>query len=57
MIRLLFLIPILLCTGWFWFLRSNHIPLKKGRRGFIYILTFSTFVLAFFALMIYVTKK
>ena len=56
MIRILFLLPILLCIGWFWFLRSNGVPLKKGKQGFIYILLISTFVLGFFALMIYITQ-
>ncbi|GGW64973.1 hypothetical protein [Alishewanella tabrizica] len=37
MIRLLFLLPVLMCLGWFLFLRHYQIPLKQGRRGFIYI--------------------
>lgn len=56
MFRVLFLLPILLCIGWFWFLRSNRVPLKQGKQGFIYILIFSAFVLGFFTLMIQVTK-
>ncbi|AUJ70983.1 hypothetical protein PNC201_13615 [Pseudoalteromonas sp. NC201] len=55
MIRLLFLLPILLCLGWVYFLRSNGVPLKQGKKGFIYILVFSSFVLGFFVLMMYLT--
>ncbi len=57
MIRLLFLLPILLCIAWYCFLRTNGVPIKKGKRGFMYILGFSTFVLGFFVLMIQVTKN
>ena len=56
MFRVLFLLPILLRIAWFWFLRSNQVPLKQGKQGFIYILIFSSFVLGFFTLMIQVTK-
>lgn len=55
MMRLLFLLPVLLCFGWYYFLRANGVPLKQGKRGFIYILVFSTLVLGFFLLMMYVT--
>ncbi|MBE0345431.1 hypothetical protein PPEP_a0311 [Pseudoalteromonas peptidolytica F12-50-A1] len=55
MIRLLFLLPILLCFGWYFFLRSNGVPLKRGKKGFVYILAFSSFVLGFFVLMMYLT--
>lgn len=55
MIRLLFLLPILLCLGWIYFLRSNGVSLKQGKKGFIYILVFSSFVLGFFVLMMYLT--
>ncbi|MEO2268213.1 hypothetical protein V1358_12940 [Pseudoalteromonas sp. YIC-656] len=57
MFRLLFLLPVVLCLGWWWFLKTNDIPLKQGRKGFIYILIFSVFVLGFFTLMIYVTNS
>ncbi len=55
MIRLLFLLPVLLCLGWYWFLKHHAIPLKKGKRGFIYIMVGSTVVLGFFTLMLHVT--
>ncbi|QTL33821.1 MULTISPECIES: hypothetical protein [Pseudoalteromonas] len=56
MIRLMFLLPILLCLGWYYFLRVNGVPLKQGKRGFIYILAFSTLVLGFFVLMMHLTN-
>lgn len=55
MFRLLFLLPIILCLVWYFFLKSNGVPIKKGKKGFIYILAFSAIVLGFFILMLQVT--
>ncbi|WP_394184761.1 hypothetical protein [Pseudoalteromonas tetraodonis] len=56
MFRLLFLLPIILCLGWYFFLRHHAIPIKQGKKGFIYILVFSAFVLGFFVLMMQITE-
>ncbi|MCF2862412.1 MULTISPECIES: hypothetical protein [Pseudoalteromonas] len=56
MLRLLFILPILLCLLWWLFLHYNRIPLKQGRKGFVYIVAFSTLVLGFFTLMLFVTN-
>ncbi|WP_417669305.1 hypothetical protein [Pseudoalteromonas tetraodonis] len=56
MFRLLFLLPIILCLGWYFFLRHYAIPIKQGKKGFIYILVFSAFVLGFFVLMMQITE-
>lgn len=56
MFRLLFLLPILLCLSWYFFLRYYAIPIKQGKKGFIYILAFSAFVLGFFVLMMQITE-
>lgn len=55
MFRLLFLMPIILCLIWYFFLKQNKIPIKQGKKGFIYILVFSAMVLGFFILMMQVT--
>ncbi|EAR29688.1 hypothetical protein PTD2_12749 [Pseudoalteromonas tunicata D2] len=52
----MFLLPIILCLVWYFFLKQNKIPLKQGKKGFIYILIFSAFLLGFFTLMIQITK-
>ncbi len=57
MFRLLFLMPVALCLIWYFFLRQNKIPIKQGKKGFIYILIFSTLVLGFFILMMQVTHS
>lgn len=57
MFRLLFLLPIILCLIWYFFLKKNRVPIKQGKKGFIYILSFSALVLGFFVLMIQVTHQ
>ncbi|GEB72403.1 MULTISPECIES: hypothetical protein [Pseudoalteromonas] len=56
MFRLLFLLPIVLCLGWYFFLRQNGVPIKQGKKGFMYILGFSAFVLAFFIFIMQITE-
>jgi hypothetical protein len=57
MIRLMFLLPIVLCLLWFFFLKQNNLSVKQGKKGFLYILGFSGFILGFFTLMIFVTNQ
>ncbi len=57
MIRLMFLLPIVLCLLWFFFLKQNNLSLKQGKKGFLYILGFSSLILGFFTLMIFVTNQ
>ena len=56
MFRLLFLLPIILCLGWYFFLRHNGVPIKQGKKGFMYILAFSVFVLGFFILIMQIIE-
>ncbi|ATG78316.1 hypothetical protein P4S65_17495 [Pseudoalteromonas sp. B131b] len=56
MFRILFLLPILLCLGWYLFLRNNGVPIKQGKKGFMYILAFSVFVLGFFIFIMQITE-
>lgn len=53
----MFLLPIVLCFLWFIFLKQNNLDLKQGKKGFLYILGFSGFILGFFTLMIFVTNQ
>jgi ABC-type molybdate transport system permease subunit len=56
MFRILFLLPIVLCVAWYLFLEQNRVPIKQGKKGFVYILIISGVVLGFFLLMIKVTQ-
>ncbi|WP_033017574.1 hypothetical protein [Pseudoalteromonas sp. BSi20652] len=55
-VQTLFLFPIVLCLGWYLFLRYNNVPIKEGKKGFMYILAFSAFVLGFFVLIMQITE-
>ncbi|ASM49208.1 hypothetical protein PESP_a1041 [Pseudoalteromonas espejiana DSM 9414] len=50
------MLPIVLCFLWFMFLRHYGVPVKQGKKGFIYILAFSAFVLGFFVLIMQLTE-
>ncbi|WP_170309642.1 hypothetical protein [Litorilituus lipolyticus] len=56
MIRLFFLIPIIMCAIWWWYLTNRGYSLKQGLKGFIYILLFNAIIIGFFVMMIFVTS-
>ena len=56
MFRLLFILPIILCLAWYFFLTYYAVPIKQGKKGFIYILIFSLFILSFFIIMMKLTE-
>lgn len=55
MIRLLFLIPLVLCLVWMIYLTFNGHRIRDGKQGFIYILVISSVIAAFYTLMWFVT--
>ncbi|BDX05661.1 hypothetical protein [Planctobacterium marinum] len=55
MIKFLFLIPLLLCLGWFVYLKHNGYTLEQGKKGFIYILVISSTIALFYGLLIPLT--
>jgi len=55
MIRLFFLLPIIMCIVWWWYLNSRGYSLKEGLKGFVYILSFNAVIVLFFVTMLYVT--
>lgn len=57
MLRLLFLLPLVLCLLWYLYLRSNNWTIEQGKKGFIYILSFSAAIAGFFTLMLFLTNK
>lgn len=57
MIRLLFLIPIVLCVLWIAYLTLGGYRLRDGKQGFIYIIIFSSVIAAFYTLMWWVTGR
>ena len=55
MIRLFFLLPIIMCAIWWWYLNNRGYSLKEGLKGFIYILSFNAVMVLFFVMMIVLT--
>ena len=55
MIRLFFLIPVIMCALWWWYLNLKGYSAKDGLKGFGYILAFNLILIAFFVTMIVVT--
>jgi len=55
MIRLFFLLPIIMCAVWWWYLNNRGYSLKDGLKGFIYIFSFNAMIILFFILMLWIT--
>ena len=56
MIRLFFLLPLIMCAIWWYFLKSKGYTVKDGLKGFAYILAFNAVIVGFFVVMIFVTR-
>lgn len=56
MIRLLFLIPLLLCFVWAFYLHTRGYSWRQGKQGFIYIFIISTAIATFYSLMWWLTN-
>ena len=51
MIRLAFLLPLILCLAWAYYLKRNGWSLGEGKKGFMYIIGLSAIIAAFYSLM------
>ncbi len=56
MIKLFFLLPIIMSVIWWWYLNNHGYSLKEGLKGFVFILAFNSIIIAFFIMMIYLTR-
>ncbi|MFT5757140.1 MAG: hypothetical protein ACI9LM_001865 [Alteromonadaceae bacterium] len=54
MIKLFFLLPIIMCTIWWWYLNDRGYTIKEGVKGFTYILSFNAVIVAFFVMMLFI---
>jgi len=55
MIKFFFLIPIIMCAIWTWYLNYHGYSLKQGIKGFSYIFAFNAILIGFFVMMIWIT--
>jgi len=51
-----FLLPLILSILWLGFLQYNNWSIQQGKKGFIYIIGGTTAIIAFFSLMIFLTR-
>ncbi|WP_386030261.1 hypothetical protein [Thalassotalea euphylliae] len=56
MIRLFFLLPLLMCGIWWFYLNQRGYSAKDGLKGFIYILGLNGILLGFLLVMMYITN-
>ena len=56
MIKFFFLLPLIMCAIWTWYLNAHQYSLKQGIKGFTYILAFNAIIIIFFVMMIYLTR-
>ena len=57
MTRFFFLIPLLLCIGWWFYLRKNGWTIEQGKKGFFYIIGLTVVVILFYAVMYFVNHQ
>ncbi|MCL1048755.1 hypothetical protein L2755_03770 [Shewanella abyssi] len=51
----LFIFPLLLSLAWALFLNFNGVPLKQGKKGFIYIIGISLTIILALGFMLWLT--
>ncbi len=57
LLRLFFIVPIIMCLIWTWYLKKHNYTAKQGLKGFAYIFAFNGIIIGFFSLMIYITSE
>ena len=57
MIKLLYLIPLLMCVAWFWYLQQRGFSIKQGIKGFGYIIGFNLAIACSLWLIIWLTQR
>ena len=56
MIKLFFLLPILMCLFWWFYINSKGYTVKESWKGFAYIIGFNSVIILFFVVMLFVTR-
>ncbi len=57
MVRLLFLVPLLMCLGWYMFLRHYGYSLRQGLKGFIVIISFNLVIALSLSIIIWLSHR
>lgn len=57
MIKLLYLLPVLMCIFWFWYLQQRGLSVKQGLKGFGYIIGFNLIIALSLWLLLILTQR
>ncbi len=57
MVKLLFLIPLVMCLLWYFYLQQNNWSLTQGKKGFIYIISFNLVIALVLTLLVFATEN
>ncbi len=57
MVKLLFLLPLLMCMAWYWYLRQHGWSITQGKKGFAYIIGFNLAIAASLWLILLLTQR
>lgn len=55
MLKIIVLIPLILCLLWVGYLKASNYSMEQGKQGFIYILVISMAIGMFYSLMLFIT--
>jgi hypothetical protein len=57
MIKLLFMLPLVMCGLWFWYLQQHGWSIRQGWKGFGYILGFNLAIAASLWIIMLLTQR
>ena len=57
MIKLLYLIPVVMCVIWYWYLQQRGFSVKQGQKGFAYIIGFNLIIALSLWLLMWLTQR
>ncbi len=56
MVKLLFLVPLLMCFIWYLYLQQNNWTITQGKKGFIYIISFNLVIALVLTILLFATR-
>ncbi len=57
MVKLLYLLPVLMCVLWCWYLQQRGLSIRQGLKGFSYIIGFNLAIALSLWLLMLLTQR
>ena len=57
MVKLLYLMPVVMCVLWYWYLQQRGFSVKQGQKGFAYIIAFNLVIALSLWLLMWLTQR